>query len=239
MMAFNLSDYVPVDERLDEFWKRHPEGRVWTDQVLIDFELGQVEFTCHLFTDRTSDLPVATGFAHEVFGSSLVNKTSAVENCETSAVGRALANYGIHGKRDGRKAPRASREEMEKVNRLEQAEDVEPVMELLDEPIRFGKHKGATWAEVLEQDRPYAVWAVENAKKMGVDLRATLKAALAGPEDLSGDTTREEGTTSGPPANEGQLAALRVAFGAIAIESDEATRDHVATVMALDSPSDD
>ena len=86
-MSFNLEDYVPVDERLDEFWTRHPLGRVWTDQVLIDFDSGNVEFTCHLFTDRESDMPVATGFAHEVIGQGHINKTSAVENCETSAVG--------------------------------------------------------------------------------------------------------------------------------------------------------
>lgn len=41
--------------------------------------------------------PIATGLAEEMRGSSAVNKTSALENCETSAVGRALAAFGLHG----------------------------------------------------------------------------------------------------------------------------------------------
>ena len=40
---------------------------------------------------------LATGFAEEVRGSTNINKTSALENCETSAIGRALANFGLSG----------------------------------------------------------------------------------------------------------------------------------------------
>jgi len=53
----------------------------------------------------------ATGFAFEVDGQGMANKTSALENCETSAIGRALANAGFSGNK------RTSREEMEKVAR--------------------------------------------------------------------------------------------------------------------------
>ena len=194
MSGFNLDDYVPVDERLDEFWKRHPEGRVWTDQVMFDIETGNVEFTCHLFTDRESDMPVATGFAHEVVGSSPVNRSSAVENCETSAIGRALANLGIHGKRNGQTAPRPSREEMEKVERtdlLAQAEEAEPIPDLLDDKVGFGKYGKKTWAQVLEEDRSYVEWAVAKAEKVDADMRATLKDALE-PAPISDDELTDE-----------------------------------------------
>jgi hypothetical protein len=60
------------------------------------------------------DICIATGYAEEVRGAGNVNRTSHVENCETSAVGRALANAGMAGS-DVSKRP--SREEMAKVQR--------------------------------------------------------------------------------------------------------------------------
>jgi hypothetical protein len=57
---------------------------------------------------------IGTGYAEEVRGAGNVNRTSHVENCETSAIGRALANCGMAGS-DMSKRP--SREEMSKVQR--------------------------------------------------------------------------------------------------------------------------
>lgn len=57
---------------------------------------------------------IGTGHAEEVRGSSNVNKTSALENCETSALGRALASIGLHG------GEYASANELDKVERIEQ-----------------------------------------------------------------------------------------------------------------------
>jgi hypothetical protein len=65
-----------------------------------------------LYADIGDTVPTTTGYAEEVRGSSMVNKTSALENCETSAIGRALANYQYQGSRK-----RASLEEMVKVYR--------------------------------------------------------------------------------------------------------------------------
>lgn len=215
-MSFNLKDYAEVKDRIPIFWQRYPEGRIWTEQVMFDLESGTVEFVCHLFRDHEAEKPIATGWAYEVIGSSSVNRTSAVENCETSAIGRALANLSIHGKTG--MEPRPSREEMRKAK----PETAEPVAELLNEPIRFGKHRGKTWAEVLDEDRQYVEWAVTNAKKMGADLRATLNDALGGgsPSRQSGANAAEssgDGTTP-PSANKGQLAALRAAFGPVMLE---------------------
>jgi hypothetical protein len=108
-----FKDYVEVKDRIPLFWQRHPEGAVRTD--MVRFEGEEVVFCAYLFAHRDDDKPIVTGYAHEVFGSSNVNKTSALENCETSAIGRALANMGITGPTG--KEPRPSREEMQKTER--------------------------------------------------------------------------------------------------------------------------
>jgi hypothetical protein len=110
-MAFNLEDYEPVASRLDRFLKAHPDARVITD--LVHYMADIAVFKCELWLD---DEIIATGWAEEIRGQGNVNKTSHVENCETGAVGRALANAGLSGS-DFTKRP--SREEMGKVVRYE------------------------------------------------------------------------------------------------------------------------
>jgi hypothetical protein len=108
-MAFNLDDYEPVASRLDRFLKAHPDARVITD--LVHYLSDVAVFKCELWIDGEI---IATGWAEEIRGQGNVNKTSHVENCETGAVGRALANAGLSGS-DYTKRP--SREEMGKVIR--------------------------------------------------------------------------------------------------------------------------
>jgi hypothetical protein len=109
-MAFNLDDYEPVASRLDRFLKAHPDARVITD--LVHYLSDVAVFKCELWLD---DEIIATGWAEEIRGQGNVNKTSHLENCETGAVGRALANAGLSGS-DFTKRP--SREEMNKVQRM-------------------------------------------------------------------------------------------------------------------------
>lgn len=109
-MAFNLDDYEPVASRLDRFLKAHPDARVITD--LVHYLADVAVFKCELWLD--GDI-IATGWAEEIRGQGNVNKTSHLENCETGAVGRALANAGLSGS-DFTKRP--SREEMGKVQRM-------------------------------------------------------------------------------------------------------------------------
>ena len=110
MAKFNLDDYETVEVRLARFWKKYPEGRVLTDLVFHDERRFIVK--AEIFFDRNDLSPVATGYAEEIVGASPVNRTSALENGETSAIGRALANcnFASEGKRP-------SRQEMEKVER--------------------------------------------------------------------------------------------------------------------------
>ena len=110
-MAFNLDDYEPVASRLDRFLKAHPEARVITD--LVHYLSDVAVFKAELWIDGEI---IATGWAEEIRGQGNVNKTSHLENCETGAVGRALANAGLSGS-DFAKRP--SREEMGKVQRMQ------------------------------------------------------------------------------------------------------------------------
>lgn len=109
-MSFNPADYASVDERLPLFWKDCPRGRIVTELVVDDGT--RVVVKAELYADIADLAPTTTGYAEEIRGSSMVNKTSALENCETSAVGRALANYQYQGSKK-----RASLEEMVKVYR--------------------------------------------------------------------------------------------------------------------------
>lgn len=114
-MGFNLDNYETVEERLVKFWEAHPEGRILTS--IHHYDDNKVVIKAEIYFNREDDRPVATGYAEEVRGSSPVNKTAHVENADTSAIGRGLANCGFQSKA----APRPSRQEMDKVKRYSEA----------------------------------------------------------------------------------------------------------------------
>ena len=121
---FNLNDYETCEVRLDKWWKDNPDGRVATE--LISFQNGQYIVQAFLYRTFADSVAYSTGLAEEKITDRGVNATSALENCETSAIARALANanYAAKGKR-------ASREEMVKVTRTklsESQQDYIPVM---------------------------------------------------------------------------------------------------------------
>jgi hypothetical protein len=107
-MAFNLADYETVESRLEKWWKDYPDGRVATK--LEQASDTRYIVSAELFKTEADAQPCATGLASESISDRGVNSTSALENCETSAIGRALANAGYAAK-----GKRASREEMTKV----------------------------------------------------------------------------------------------------------------------------
>jgi hypothetical protein len=105
---FNLADYEPVEVRLEKFIKDYPDFRVSTELEVI--ESNRYIVKAYLFKTASDSVAWATGLAEETVTSRGVNQTSALENCETSAIGRALANAGY-----APKGKRPSREEMTKV----------------------------------------------------------------------------------------------------------------------------
>jgi len=84
-------DYVTVNERLKYFREKFA-GYSLTTEISHINENGVI-VRASIKNDKGDE--VASGYAHEKQGSSFINKTSFIENCETSAWGRALANFGI------------------------------------------------------------------------------------------------------------------------------------------------
>jgi hypothetical protein len=105
---FNLADYEPVEVRLEKFIKDYPAFRISTELEVV--EATRYIVKAYLFKNAEDGVAWATGYAEETVTSRGVNQTSALENCETSAIGRALANAGY-----APKGKRPSREEMSKV----------------------------------------------------------------------------------------------------------------------------
>ncbi len=112
-MGFDLSNYETVEQRLVRFWAAYPNGRVYTS--MMNYTGDACVFYCELYADKDDKVPVATGYAEEIKSDRGVNATSFVENCETSAIGRAIANCPLQAPASG---PRPSRNEMQKVERL-------------------------------------------------------------------------------------------------------------------------
>lgn len=118
MANFNLADYETVEERLKRFWAmpEHADARIITINHTTPADrsvnMWVVETRIYLTReDQLDNLPKATGWAFEIDGAGMANKTSALENCETSSIGRCLANMNLSGNK------RTSRNEMEKVER--------------------------------------------------------------------------------------------------------------------------
>jgi hypothetical protein len=150
-MGFNLDDYEPVAVRHSRWLEQHPNGRTITHMVSTpgaDICVIRAELWLE-------DVCIATGYAEEVRGAGNVNRTSHVENCETSAVGRALANAGMAGT-DVNKRP--SREEMAKV------QNTAPKMRITQASSAKGDGvtiKGDQWGPIPD-------WLVLEAAQAGV-----------------------------------------------------------------------
>jgi hypothetical protein len=106
----NAGDYATVADRITLFYKRFPNGRILTR--LISRTEHEITVQAYVFRSTAERVPSATGLASERIGDGDVNTVACLENTETSAIGRALANLGLTAS-----ANRPSREEMDKANR--------------------------------------------------------------------------------------------------------------------------
>lgn len=145
-MGFNIADYEPVAERIPRFWEKHPSGAIETDLIHHDESTYIVRA---ILRDGEGRL-IATGLAQETVGKGNVNTTSALENCETSAIGRALANGGW-----GAGKNRPSREEMAKAVGDLEASDIDSMKprELNGALRQLGLDASGTEAEMRERLR--------------------------------------------------------------------------------------
>ena len=145
---FNLADYETVEQRLEKYWKENPDGRIETE--LIEATATRFIVIARIFRTEADQRYWTSGLAFEHITERGVNATSALENCETSAIGRALANAGY-----ATKGKRASREEMSKVaNR---------------EPNKFEKRT----ADKVPVENPVDPWTIQQ-KDMPVNLDEAL-----------------------------------------------------------------
>jgi len=143
MPKFDLNNYETVEDRLKVFWKDYPEGRIETEIIHITPDGTCVTIQASVFKQGEDARPVATGIAQETKGQGgFANADAWMENCETSALGRALANW----KYQGSNKPRPSQEEMKKVQKSKPKQEVEKVTEesikKFEDDIGYKKEEG-------------------------------------------------------------------------------------------------
>ena len=157
MAKFNLDNYETVEDRLKVFWKDNPNARINTEIAHITEDGTCVTIRAEVFKQEEDARPVATGIAQETKGQGgFANADAWMENCETSAIGRALANW----KYQGSTKPRPSREEMSKVQvekkpvkkptKQEQAAMEKVVDEMVAQPTNTTGDVGKQLNQLLE-----------------------------------------------------------------------------------------
>jgi hypothetical protein len=156
---FNLEEYTTVRERIQLFWEKYPNGRLFTE--ILDWSDKRFIVKASVYADRGDAFPIATGLANEIVGSSNVNRDFALENCSTSSLGIAIGNAGL-----GIDKQKASRTEMAKVVAMSKPK---PAVQDLVQAIK------AADAEPAEQD--YWTTPVSEYMKV-VDAPVTLEKAM-------------------------------------------------------------
>jgi len=141
---FNLADYETVEERLIKFWKDHPDGQIHTK--VLEHTSSRFIVEASIYRTEADQRPWTTGLAEETVQGRGVNATSALENCETSAIGRALANAGY-----ATKGKRASREEMTKVATVKKTEAI------IDETKAKMAQTSGEYIPVVKEEDPWTI----------------------------------------------------------------------------------
>lgn len=182
---FNLTDYEDVDTRIHKFYEEYPDGALLTEQVLNDEEKGIVVFKAIAYRTHLDSQPSATGFARGARKDRGVDRDFWFENCETSAIGRCLANLGLSAK-----GKRASSLEMAKVNDAKASPS--PIRVRTEEQKSFIKENNpaaeVVWDTTLEP--PADVLTLDEAIN---NVMAGLPAEIV-PKCKHGDRTLREGT---------------------------------------------
>ena len=202
MPNFNLDNYETVEERLKVFWKENPKARINTEIVHMTDDGTCVTVRAEIYKMEVDARPVTTGIAQETKGQGgFANKDAWVENCETSAIGRALANWIYQGSNKAR----PSREEMSKVGnqndrvKVEKKKVQRPTKEqkeamnkVVDEMVAEPKKKNN--ASALKQLMSATVSDAEKLKEYQRDAYVECVSELKLPEEVE-DWDNEQMTT--------------------------------------------
>jgi hypothetical protein len=183
---FNLEEYTTVRERVIEFWKRFPNGRIETE--ILDWSDKRFIVGARLYREATDEKPFSTGFANEVITDRGVNKDFALENGVTSAIGVACghANIGIDKHKPSREemnkvvAKKAEKPPVAEVKQEDQDYWTTPVneyMKVVDAPVTLEKAMEnvaaiigtAEAAEVPQCKHGSMVWKTGHSQKTGKD----------------------------------------------------------------------
>ena len=166
MAKFNLENYETVEDRLKVFWKENPEGRIFTEVVHETDDGSCVTIRAFVYKNENDSNPISTGIAQETKGQGGFANTDAwVENCETSAIGRALANW----KYQGSNKPRPSQQEMSKVVKEEKPKTPtkkEVAKTTTESAEKFAEDIGASKKSVGDQINEILEQMIPNKKKM-------------------------------------------------------------------------
>ena len=202
MPNFNLDNYETVEDRLKAFWKDNPKARINTEIVHMTDDGTCVTVRAEIYKMEEDARPVTTGIAQETKGQGgFANKDAWVENCETSAIGRALANWLYQGSTK----PRPSREEMSKVGNQDDRvkvdkkrvqrptkEQKEAMNKVVDEMVAEPKKNNN--ASALKQLMSATVSDAEKLKEYQRDAYVECVSELKLPEEVE-DWDNEQMTT--------------------------------------------
>lgn len=163
-------EYAEVNQRIKAFRMLYPNGTIQTQ--MLSNENGVCIFRANIIDNKGTLL--GTGTAYEKEDSSFINKTSYIENCETSAVGRALGMCGF-----GIDVSVASAEEVQNaINNQELTQE-----EADSYTLTFGKYKGMTFKEIDKQDHKYINWLMDNTKDERILKMIEMSLGYAIPDD--------------------------------------------------------
>lgn len=159
-------DYAEVNQRIKAFRMVYPTGTIET--TMVSNENGVVIFRAEIYDD---DKLLATGTAYEKENSTFINKTSYIENCETSAVGRALGMAGF-----GIDTSIASAEEVQ--NAINNQVTINTEEEARNLQITFGKYNGKTIGEIEAKDYKYLEYLFDKSKDENIKKAVSILTGL-------------------------------------------------------------